>query len=37
MEKIALSGAVVGLTMAILFVVYAKFVAPKLGNLGGAK
>jgi hypothetical protein len=37
LEKIALSGAVVGLTMAILFVVYAKFVAPKLGNLGGAK
>ncbi len=37
MEKIALSGAVVGLTMAVLFVVYAKWVAPKLGNLGGSK
>ena len=37
MQKIALSGAVVGLTMAILFVVYAKFLAPKLGNLGGSK
>ena len=37
MEKIALSGAVVGLTMAVLFVVYAKFLAPKLGNLGGSK
>ena len=37
MEKIAFSGAVVGLTMAILFVVYAKFVAPKIGSLGGAK
>ena len=37
MEKIALSGAVVGLTMAVLFVLYAKFLAPKLGNLGGAK
>lgn len=37
MEKIALSGAVVGLTMAILFVIYAKFLAPKLGSLGGAK
>jgi hypothetical protein len=37
LEKIALSGAVVGLTMAILFVVYAKFVAPKIGSLGGAK
>jgi hypothetical protein len=37
LEKIALSGAVVGLVMAILFVVYARFVAPKLGNLGGAK
>ena len=37
MEKIALSGAVVGLVMAILFVVYARFVAPKLGNMGVAK
>ena len=37
MEKIALSGAVVGLTMAVLFVLYAKFLAPKLGSLGGAK
>ena len=37
MEKIALSGAVVGLTMAVLFVIYAKFLAPKLGNLGGSK
>ena len=37
MEKIALSGAVVGLTMAVLFVLYAKFLAPKLGNLGGTK
>jgi len=37
MEKIALSGAVVGLTMAVLFVLYAKFLAPKLGNLGGSK
>ena len=37
MEKIALSGAVVGLTMAVLFVIYAKFLAPKLGNLGGTK
>ena len=36
-EKIALSGAVVGLTMAVLFVIYAKFVAPKIGSLGGAK
>ena len=36
MEKIALSGAVVGLVMAILFVVYTKFVAPKLG-IAGAK
>jgi hypothetical protein len=36
MEKIALSGAVVGLTMAVLFVLYAKFVAPRVGNLGGA-
>ena len=36
MEKIALSGAVVGLTMAILFIVYAKFIAPRIGNLGGA-
>ena len=36
MDKIAMSGAVVGLTMAVLFIVYAKFVAPKLGNLGGA-
>ena len=37
MEKIALSGAVVGLTMAVLFVLYAKVLAPKLGSLGGAK
>lgn len=37
MEKIALSGAVVGLTMAVLFVVYAKFLAPKLGKIGGSK
>ena len=37
MEKIALSGAVVGLVMAVLFIIYVKFVAPKLGNLGGAK
>jgi hypothetical protein len=37
MEKIALSGAVVGLTMSVLFVVYAKFLAPKLGNMGGSK
>jgi hypothetical protein len=36
MDKIAMSGAVVGLTMAVLFIVYAKFVAPKLGKLGGA-
>ena len=36
-EKIALSGAVVGLTMAVLFVIYAKFVAPKLGSMGGSK
>jgi hypothetical protein len=28
---------VVGLTMAVLFVIYAKFVAPKIGSLGGAK
>ena len=37
MEKIALSGSVVGLVMGIMFVLYAKFLAPKLGNLGGAK
>lgn len=39
MEKIALSGAVVGLTMAVLFVLYAKFIAPKLGigNMGGTQ
>jgi hypothetical protein len=36
LEKIALSGAVVGLTMAVLFVVYAKFLAPKLGKIGGS-
>jgi hypothetical protein len=37
MEKIAMSGAVVGLTMVVLFVVYAKFVAPRIGSLGGTK
>jgi hypothetical protein len=35
MQKVMLSGAVVGLTMSVLFVVYAKFVAGKIGM--GAK
>jgi hypothetical protein len=33
MGKVAMSGAVVGLTMAVLFIVYAKWVAPKIGGL----